>query len=265
MVVTRTTRTVAVLAWAFALLALWEVLTRLQQSIYMPPPSTIVQQLQADWFSGPAGQLFFADRWFEDGFVSIGRLLTGWGIAVLVGAPIGILLGLQLKARHLMLPTMRFVGSVPPPALLPLALILFGVGPFREISVIALGCIWPILLASMAGVGSIEAVSSDAAKLLRLSRVGYAKKILLPAVMPALANGMRISLSFAVVLMVVSELFVASSGLGYALVEAQRTFRLLSMWAVVVLISLIGVLANALLEFVLRRVLLWHHAMAVRA
>ena len=265
MEVTRTKKTVAVLAWTLALLALWEVTTRVQQSIYMPPPTSIVQQLQQDWFAGPAQQLFFSDRWFDHGFISIWRLLAGWGIALLIGAPIGILLGLRLKAKQLLLPTMRFVGSVPPPALLPLALILFGVGPFREISVIALGCIWPILLAAMAGVGSIEAVSSDAAKLLRLTKAGYLRKILLPAVMPALANGLRISLSFAVVLMVVSELFVATSGLGYTLVEAQRTFRLLSMWAVVVLISLVGVLANALLEFILRRVLKWHHAMAVRA
>src|SRR5690606_32005540 len=111
---------------------------------------------------------------------------------------------------------------------------------------------WPVLIGAIAGSASLDPVARDAARVLRLPPFTYVTKVLWPAALPQLATGIRIAFGFSVVLMVISEMFVASSGLGYALVEAQRTFRIVPMWSTVVVIALIGVVLSSLIEVVVR-------------
>lgn len=255
-----TYRVVALVTCIAVLFGLFEAASRLIGSIFFPAPSSVLAGVQDQWFSGAAAQAFLSDRFFEHGLTSLWRLLVGFSIAVAVGTTVGLAIGLISVVRDALLPVMRFAGGIPPPALLPVALVLFGIGDLRQISIIAVGSIWPVLLGAMAGSAALDPVARDAARVLRLSRWTYLTKVVWPAAFPQLANGIRIAFGFSIVLMVISEMFVASSGLGFTLVEAQRTFQIRSMWSTVVLIALLGILLSALMENALRRPLRWHYA-----
>lgn len=253
-------RTLALLTCATVLIGTLELAARTADNLFFPPPSAILAGVHAEWFSGPVGDLFLTDGFQRHAMVSVQRLLTGFAIAVVIGTVFGLLVGTSPRTRDALLPAMRFAGGIPPPALLPIALVLFGIGDLRQVSIIAVGSVWPVLLGAMTGSASVDPLASDAARVLRLSRTNYLIKVLWPAAFPQLANGIRIAFGFSVVLMVISEMFVASSGLGFRLVEAQRTFQITPMWATVVLIALLGVLFSVALEMLLRRPLRWHYA-----
>ena len=255
-----TYRMVALVTCAAALFGISEVAARQLGSIFFPPPTSILVQLREQWFSGPAGHFFLSEAFLNHAFTSLWRLLLGFAIAVVVGTVLGLAIGTIGVVRDALLPVMRFAGGIPPPALLPVALVLFGIGDLRQISIIAIGSLWPVLIGAMAGSASLDPVARDAARVLRLSRVTYLTKVLWPAAFPQLANGIRIAFGFSVVLMVISEMFVASSGLGFVLVQAQRTFQILPMWSTVVLIALVGIALSVLMELSLRRPLRWHYA-----
>jgi ABC-type nitrate/sulfonate/bicarbonate transport system permease component len=186
-------------------------------------------------------------------------------LAAIVGIPLGLVLGAWRVARAMLMPLVRFLMAIPPPALLPIALVLFGTGAVREVGLIAFGCVWPILLNSLAGAGSMEEVTRESSRLLGLRGRRYVMQILLPSAAPQIASGLRIALGFALILMVISEMFVSTQGLGFVLVQGQRTFQIDSMWAVVVLIAIIGIVLNAVLETGLRRSLRWHYGMSEEA
>lgn len=253
-------RTTALLTCGISLLVVTELAARVFGSIFFPPPSEMLLQLQQHWFSGPPSQLFLSDRFLDHTVTSVWRLLAGFAIAVVIGAAVGLAIGTVRVIRDSLLPVARFAGGIPPPALLPVALVLFGIGHGRQVALIAVGSVWPVLLGAMAGTAALDPIANDAARVLHLSRPTYLTKVVWPAAFPQIANGIRVAFGFAVVLMVISEMFVASSGLGFALVEAQRTFQIGSMWSTVVLIALIGIGFSALLEAVLRRPLRWHYA-----
>ena len=254
----------AVLICAFSLTMLWEVAARSAQSPFFPPPSEIAAAVREMWFSGPADRLWVSDALIEHAGTSVSRLLLGFTIAVVVGAALGLAVGTVTPVREALMPVLRFVGAIPPPALLPVALVVFGISDLREIFVIAIGCVWPVLLGAMTGAASVDPAAREAARVLQLSRGAYVSKVLWPAVFPQLANGIRIALGFAMVLMVVSELAVASSGIGFSLVQSQRTYQINAMWASVVLIAAIGIVLAAIVEVLLRRPLRWHYAMEGR-
>jgi ABC-type nitrate/sulfonate/bicarbonate transport system permease component len=120
---------------------------------------------------------------------------------------------------------------------------------------------WPILLNTAEGVRAVYSVLSDTARTYRISGAARLRHLILPAASPQIAAGLRQGLSVAIILMVISELFAASDGLGFAIVQAQRSFAIPEMWAGMLMLGLLGFLLSLLFRIVENRWLAWYHGL----
>ena len=240
------------------LVIVWEYAARKAGSIFFPPPSDILHRAVTLWLSGPPSRLFLSGSVFQDVIPSLLRLLGGWALAVLVGVPLGILIGRSRNLSDFFNPALQFLRAIPGPALIPVFIILLGTESTMRVTLIAFGCVWPILLNTIEGTRTVDPVQLDTVKAFRIPRHARLWRIVLPAAMPKIFAGMRVPLSLAVILMVVSELVASTSGIGYRIQNAQIMFLLTDMWCGIVLLALIGYTLNWLFLKVEKRVLAWH-------
>jgi ABC-type nitrate/sulfonate/bicarbonate transport system permease component len=241
-----------------AFLLLWQWITTSADNPYFPPPTQILDAAGQAWFSGPANRLFVTDAVTGDLLPSLGRLLAGWLIAVVVGVPIGLALGRSPIVTDYVSTMFFFARSVPATLLVPVFLVMFGIGPRMEIVTILWGTIWPILLNTIDGARSVDEVKVETSRAFRIRRPHWILGVVLPAALPKVFAGMRLALSIAIILMIVSELMGSASGIGYRLINAQGGFQLPEMWAWIVLVSVLGFVSNLLLSSVEKRALAWH-------
>jgi len=219
----------------------------------------------AQFFPSPAELLeAFVDTWIGPAFVtdvlpSLGRLAIGIVLSIVVGVVAGTLIGLNRWLRELLEPMLEFFRAVPPPVLLPIAVVLMGPTDAMKIVVIVIGSVWPILLNTIEGVRSTDSVMTETARSFALTRGEHLRYLVLPAASPRIMAGVRQSLSIALILMVISELGYSSSGLGYQIVFFQRNYLIAEMWSGILLLGLIGILLAAIFGLVERRVLRWYH------
>jgi ABC-type nitrate/sulfonate/bicarbonate transport system permease component len=142
--------------------------------------------------------------------------------------------------------------------LVPLFIVLLGIGDGMKVALIGFGAVWPILLNTADGVSSVDPLQRDTGRVFRIGARSELWRIILPAAGPSIFAGLRISLSIAVILMVISEMVATINGVGFALVQAQRSFRTLDLWAAILVLGVIGYALNTLLGAVESRVLAWH-------
>jgi ABC-type nitrate/sulfonate/bicarbonate transport system permease component len=246
--------------WAVlaGLVVLWELITWRAENPYFPRPSVIAETIQQRWLSGPASRLFLADAVRDDVVPSLARLLTGWGVAAVLGVVLGLAIGRSAVLNDYIAPMLHFLRAVPPPALLPVFVVLIGLDSTMRLAVIAFGVIWPILLNAADGAHTVPATQIETARVFRVSRTRWLFGVVLPSAAPKIFAGLRISLSLALILMVVSEQVGAGGGLGSSLIDAQRNFSLRAMWAVIVVLGVLGYVLNSALLAVERRTLRWH-------
>lgn len=238
------------------LLLLWELLTRLWPTFYFPAPSDIGVNAATTWFGAP---------FFEDIVPSVSRLLLGWSLSVIVGLFLGFALGLNRTVRDYVEPITEFLRALPPVALIPIFLLFLGVGDSMKIVFIAGSVVWVIVMNTADGVGSIDATQRDSARIYGIGKGRFLREVVFPAALPKIFAGLTISLSFAIILMAVSEMVAATNGIGFHILESQRRFRILDMWSGIILLSLLGFILNTLLRLVERRVLRWHRGAKGRA
>ncbi len=236
---------------------LWEWLARGVPSPFFPPPSTIVLQAWRAWFSGPPSRFFLTDGARDDILPSVGRLLGGWVGAAVVGIALGLAVGRSRPVGEYLGPLLAFARAIPPPVLIPVFLILFAAGTPMQLATIVFGVLWPVLLNTADGARSVDPVKIDTAAVYRVGGIGLLRKVVVPAAAPKIFAGLRVSLSLALILMVISELVAATNGLGHQLVLAQRGFDFTAMWSAIVLLGAIGYMLNAALLGVERRTLGW--------
>ena len=148
---------------------------------------------------------------------------------------------------------------MPPPALLPISVVLLrSIGNSQKVAFIAFFCLFPVLLNTVDAVRGIDPTLVDTARAFRVPWRERIRRVVLPAALPQIMAGMRNSLALAVIMMVLSEYFAATNGVGYVLLISKNTFQLGPMWAAIVLIGLLGYFLNVLSLLVERRVLAWH-------
>jgi ABC-type nitrate/sulfonate/bicarbonate transport system permease component len=234
------------------LFALWWMSSAGSDDFYFPPLSQIVDRLVEQWF-GP--------RLAADVLPSVLRLAAGYLIATAVGITVGVLVGTYARLRNLLEPVMEFFRAIPPPVVVPILMLVFGIENMMKIVVIAFGCVWPILLNTAEGVRAVDEVLSDSARAYRITGAARLRHLTLPAASPQIFAGLRQGLSVAIILMVISELFAASDGLGFAIVQAQRRFAIPEMWAGMLMLGLLGYLLSLLFRVVENRWLAWYHGL----
>lgn len=234
------------------LLTAWWLLSEGSRDFYWPPLSEILSTFT---------QLWTPQRWRADILPSLGRLGAGYAAAGVLGVAAGVLIGLNWRVRALCEPVLEFCRAVPPPVLVPVIMLFAGVGDIMKIVVITTGCVWPVLLNTVTGVRGIDEVQRDTCTVFALRPPTRLRRLVLPAAAPHIVTGLRQALSIGIILMVISEMFAAHSGLGFAIVQFQRGFRIPEMWSGIILLGLIGVALSLLFTVVERRVLAWYHGM----
>jgi ABC-type nitrate/sulfonate/bicarbonate transport system permease component len=251
------------LAWYWLLpvaAVLWEVATRQAQAVYFPPPSAIVARLHEMWFSGPPWRGFLTDEAFADLLPSLGRLAAGWAVASAVGVVAGLAIGRLSWLSAVVEPLLHFGRSVPPPTLLGVFLVFFKIGTPLQLAAIVYGVIWPVLINSADGARHVDRQYIETGQVYRLGRRDRLLRVILPAAAPKIFAGLRLSVSLALIMMVISELVASTEGIGHRMLEAQSEFDIPAMWAGIVLLGVLGILLNAAFIGVERSLLGWHRA-----
>lgn len=172
--------------------------------------------------------------------------VAGLVLGFVIGAILGIFLGLQNVIEIAARPTTEMLRSIPAIAFTPLALLLLGFGFSMEVSVVAYACCWPIFIATLTAVRSIDHRLLEVAAVLEMSPGRRLCSIIAPAVFARVVVGLRTAIAFALVVAVTVEILSNPRGLGYALIVAQQTFRPDLMYALIVWLALLGALFGGL-------------------
>jgi ABC-type nitrate/sulfonate/bicarbonate transport system permease component len=238
------------IAVPIAILVAWQLWTAHAHSPKFPRLSTILVDFRKQWLFAEFGTHVVP---------SLERIGLGFAIGVLVGVLLGVPLGLSPLLRKIAMPHIEYWRAMPPPALLPISVVLLrSIGNSQKVAFIAFFCLFPVLLNTVDAVRSIDPTLVDTARAFRVPWRERIRKVVLPAALPQIMAGMRNSLALAVIMMVLSEYFAATNGVGYVLLISKNTFQLGPMWAAIVLIGLLGYFLNVLFLLVERRVLAWH-------
>jgi ABC-type nitrate/sulfonate/bicarbonate transport system permease component len=232
-----------------ALLGLWALWSAGSETFYYPPLTEILETFNETWVF---------ERVSSDVVPSLLRLSAGYAVAVVVAIAVGIPLGLNDTARRAAAPIVEFLRAIPPPALLPLAIVVVGVGNTMKVLIIGFVCLWPVLLNTIDGIRGIEPTLNDTARVYGVRGLTRLRLITLPAAAPQIFAGMRTSLSLAVILMVISEMVASTNGIGFFVLQSQRSFAIPEMWSGILLLGILGYVLNVLFVLVERRVLAWH-------
>ncbi|MFI7025614.1 ABC transporter permease [Micromonospora sp. NPDC049900] len=253
----RAARRIADLWLLLLLLLLWEVVARADPTLFFPPLSAVLSRSVELFLVAEPGQLLLSDLLWSNASASLSRFLRGWGAAIVLGVAFGVLLGRVRLANRMYGPIVRFFMSLPKVALLPIAVQIFGVTDSMNIFLIFIGTIWIITINTCDGIRNVDEAWLRSARSLRLRRIDLYRRVLLPAASPQILAGIRVSLGTALILMVVSELYATTSGVGYQIVYTERTFSYVDMWAWFLVVGVIGIILNRLFVFVEARLLRW--------
>ncbi|GGK97645.1 ABC transporter permease [Mangrovihabitans endophyticus] len=234
------------------LVAAWYLLSYGSESFYVPPLRTILAALVDTWTP---------DRLRADVLPSVLRLLGGFVLATALGVAVGVVIGTHRRVRAAAEPVLEFFRAIPPPVLIPVVMIFAGIGDTMKILVIVFGCIWPILLNTVEGVRAVDSVLSDTARSYGIGGPARLWHLVLRGASPQIVTGMRQALSIAIILMVISEMFAASNGLGFTIVQFQRSFAIPEMWSGTIVLGLLGVVLSVLFRLAESRVLSWYHGL----
>ena len=237
---------VAVPVVVFALLWFW---TAGSDVYYFPALKDVLTTFKDTWVFS---------RFGSDVVPSLVRLFIGYFVAVAVGIGGGIALGMSPVLRRVAAPIVEFLRAIPPPALLPFAILVIGVGDSMKVFIIAFVCLWPILLNTVDGVTGVDPTLRETTRVYGISPRDRVWRVMLPAATPQIFAGMRTSLSLALILMVISEMVASTNGIGYFVLQSQRTFAIPEMWSGILLLGLLGYALNVIFLLFERRVLAWH-------
>jgi ABC-type nitrate/sulfonate/bicarbonate transport system permease component len=231
------------------LLVIWGLWSANAGSYYFPPLTKILTTFKDTWLFSHVG---------SDVVPSLIRLGLGYLIACVVAIALGVLLALVPWLRKAADPSVQFLRAIPPPALLPFGILVLGVGNVMKIFIIAFVCVWPVLLNTMDGIGGIEPTLLDTSRVYGIPTRDRVLRVMLPAATPQIFAGLRTSLSLSLILMVISEMVASTNGIGYFVLQSQRTFAIPEMWSGILLLGILGYVLNLLFLVVERRVLRWH-------
>jgi ABC-type nitrate/sulfonate/bicarbonate transport system permease component len=243
------------IATVVVLLVAWQLIATAMKSVYVPPVSVIATTFVHEWFSPTFGQ---------QAVPSLYRMVVGYFFASVIGITIGIIIGSSKAMYRLLDPVLQFLRAIPPTAIIPVGILLIGIGDQMKMVVIAFGSMWPILINTADGARLVPTERLDTARNFGLTRFETLLRVIVPSATPMIAAGMRTGLSIAFIMIVVSEMIGSTDGLGYYILSAQRTFAIPEMYGGIVLLAILGYLLNTGFVWAEHRVLAWHYGQTAR-
>jgi ABC-type nitrate/sulfonate/bicarbonate transport system permease component len=236
----------------FLVMVTWGIWSTRSTNQFFPGPFTIAEAFMDTWIS---------QAFIDDVLPSLSRLALGIVASIVAGVAAGTVIGLVGWLRDLVEPLLEFFRAIPPPVLIPVVMLMLGITDTMKVVVIVSGAIWPILLNTIEGVRATDSVMTETADSFQITWWERLWFLVLPAASPRIMTGVRQGLSVALILMVISEMFASSSGLGYRIAYFQRNYLIAEMWSGILLLGLVGVLLAVVFGLVERRILRWYHGM----
>ena len=232
------------------LLGLWELCARtgLINQQFFPAPTSVVAYLV---------ELMGSGKLFEDIRVSLTRLGVGLVLGGIPGILIGLAVGLFRNVRAAIEPLISATYPIPKSSLLPLILLIFGLGEASKIVIVAIGVFYPIVINTAAGVAQIAPIYLDVGRNFGASRWNLFRTIAFPGALPLIMTGIKLGAGMGLVLIAIAEMVGAKSGLGYRIWNSWELFDVEGMYVGLFVIAIIGFVMNALLDMVERAVVPW--------
>lgn len=220
-----------------AILVLWEISSALDwvDRVSVPRVSTIVHAWADSFITGELTRELLPSLW---------RIFAGFVAAAVIGVGLGLLMGSISMVYRLLEPITEFIRPIPAAAYIPIAILFLGIGNEMKIFVVFLACLFPILLNTYGGVRGVDPVLIDTGRTFGVPRLKTLWQITLPAALPSILTGMRISLGIALIVAVVSEMITGNSGIGYYILDMQRTFKVPEMCAGIFTLGFLGYFIN---------------------
>lgn len=190
------------------------------------------------------------------------RVLAGFAAGASLAVLLGACVALNRRTEALLDPSFQALRAIPSLAWVPLLLLWFGIDETPKLVLIGIGAFFPVYMGVVSGIRGVDRKLIEVGQLYQLSRVALARRVLLPAALPAVMTGLRNGLSLAWMFMVAAELIAASSGLGYLLSDGRETSRADIVIAAIVLLALLGKASDSLMLLLENRLLAWRDSYA---
>lgn len=232
-------------------LLLWETAPRVGwvNRTFLPEFSLVAQKFFA----------YLADISF---WTDVGRTMTAWAIGLIIsiiaGVVFGFAIGLNGFLKRTTRSTIEFLRPIPSVALVPLAVLLFGLSIESSLMLIVYACFWQVLIQVLYGVGDVDPVAESTARAFGLGRFARMRHVVWPTVLPYLMTGVRLASTVAIILAITAELLIGQPGIGYQIGLTQAGGRVPEMYALIVATGFIGVVINIFIRNLERQTLKWH-------
>lgn len=220
----------------------WELLSYsalIKPDIYFPPLSSVLESTVKSIMAG--------DLLYHIG-ITLYRALAGLLIALCLAIPIGIFMGYYKKIHDAGKILIELLRPLPPIALIPVGILFLGLYDSMKISIIAFGSFWPILINTIAGVQQINGDLLDVAKIFRLNKRKILCEVVFRSALPYILAGIRVALSIALIVSVATDMLVGSEGIGFFIIDAERSFKFGEMYSGLIVLAIVGCSLNYILE-----------------
>jgi NitT/TauT family transport system permease protein len=233
-----------------AFVAVWEAYPRLSpdNAVFLPPFSEVLGAIRDLAVKG--------DLWTHTE-VSLVRSLSGFGLAIAVAIPLGLAIGWYKPLATTLNPLLELFRNTAALALMPVFILILGLGEVSKISIIFYACAWPILLNTITGVKTVDPLLIKSARSMGLGPFRLFQKELLPASVPTIFTGIRLAGAFSILVLLAAEMSGAKAGLGFLIWSSESNFAIPEMYAGILVISLIGLGFNQALLVLERRFTTW--------
>lgn len=233
------------------ILVIWELLARVKliSPIIFPAPTLIFSSFFKNLFIG---------KYNENSLVTFSRVFLGFLIGGGTGMLLGLLMGWSRRLRRILDPIVAALHPIPKFALLPMVLIIFGLGESSRVAMVSIGAFFPMLINTMAGVLQVNPTYYDVVENYGASRFDTFWKVALPGSLPLIITGARLSLRSSLTLTIGVEMVFGNNGLGSELWVAWETMRMTDMYSTLLIVSIIGLGSNLLLERMKQNLIPWH-------
>ena len=249
----RSTELTLTIAGPVILLLVWEALSRTEtiNPLFWPPPSSLWETTKT---------LFLEKDLLGDIGISLYRIIAGFLVGTVPGIALGLAMGLFWPVRVFLMPLASAIYAVPKIAILPLVINMFGIGELSKIMIVAISIFFLVALNTMSGVLAIDTQFRDVARNLGASRLELFWTVALPGSLPAIFTGMRLSLGFALVVIVGTEFLAADKGIGFMIWQSYQTLRIQQMFVGLVITGIMGWALTLLLDVIEQVVVPWRTA-----
>jgi ABC-type nitrate/sulfonate/bicarbonate transport system permease component len=213
-----------------------------------PPPSVVASKF---W------ELLMRGTFLRPLGATLALFAAGYAFAVISGVLLGLAMGTSRTIYHLLNPLIESIRPIPKAALVPVLMLFLGFGASMQFTAVALASFFPVLINTIQGVLGTDPVLTATGRTFGLGRTAITFKIILPAALPYIFTGMRVAVGLALLMTILTEMLAGGGGLGYLVLENQRSFRIRDMYAWLVILAVIGLLINIALAHAERRFVPW--------